>query len=163
MTYTTTTTAAPVWATTWATMPELPTNAPAIIESKRESRPARVWATICARLATLWAILSDYAAGTWLYTIKPAAAKFGRKAAHIITRAALYAFRVVWFAAILVATFETLYALIVTIGDLLPNIIIIRILFFFIFAAAAVGVELLLIAGTRRIDNATENRLFNMH
>lgn len=163
MKYTTTTTAAPVWATTWATMPELPTNAPAIIESKRESRPARVWATVCARLATLWAILKDYAAGTWFFTIKPAAAKFGRKAAAF----GLRAFRFVWFAGIFAVTLFVFYVTAYALGhfDPLHNVTLwIRIPFGLIcIGCTSIGTEILLILLTKRIDRATNNRLFAMH
>lgn len=50
---TTTTTAAPVWASVWACMPEVPTTTAADTKSDRKSRAAR-----------LLAVLMDYAAGT---------------------------------------------------------------------------------------------------
>jgi len=54
MYYTTsTTTAAPVWASVWACMPEVPATTAADIKSDRKSRAAR-----------LLAVLMDYAAGT---------------------------------------------------------------------------------------------------
>jgi len=162
MTYTTTTTAAPVWATTWAIMPELPTATAEDISNEQQPRTATAWATICARFATLWAILKDYAAGT-CDSIQNRTAKAARKVAKVATRAALYLFRFVWFAAIICATFGTIAALASAAADVLPHFWPLRLVAFFVIAAAAIGVELLLIAGTRRIDNATNNRLFNMH
>lgn len=142
------------------TAPEEP--APAIIESKRESRTARVLAAVCARLATLWAILSDYAAGTYIYTIKPAAAKFGRKVAKVITCAALYIFRVVWFGAILCATLATLAGLASYIADYVPAFFLLRLAAFFGCAAVAALVEIALIYISKIIDRATDRRLFAM-
>lgn len=163
MTYTTTTTAAPVWATTWATLPELPTATADNISNEQQPRTATAWATIAARFATLWAILSDYAAGTWLYTIKPAAAKFGRKAAAF----ALRAFRFVWFAGIFAVTLFVFYVTAYALGhfDPLHNVTEwIRIPFGLIcIGCTSIGAELLLLLLTKRIDRATNNRLFNMH
>jgi hypothetical protein len=93
-------------------------------------------------------------------TAAPAA---GSMVAKVITRAALYLFRFVWFAVILVATFATLAGLCSVMADALPSFFLLRLVGFLVCAAAAVGVELLLIAGTRRIDRATDCRLFAMH
>jgi uncharacterized membrane protein len=159
---TTTTTAAPVWATTWAILPELPTATAEDISNEQQPRTATAWATICARFATLWAILKDYAAKTW-DRIQNRTAKAARKVAKVAARAALFLFRFIWFAAILCASLGTLYALGSATADVLPHFWPLRLVAFFVMAAAAIGVELLLIMGTRRLDDATSNRLFNLH
>lgn len=133
-----------------------PTPSESKSESESEAKPARRFA----------AVVADYIAGTWFYTIKPAAAKFGRKAAHVITRAALFAFRFVWFAAIFCASVGTMlatgYGLSFTPLQYAP--ILLRILLFTvcIFSATA-GIEGLLLYISKKIDNATNNRLFAMH
>lgn len=133
-----------------------PTPSESKSKSDSEAKPARRFA----------AVVADYIAGTWLYTIKPAAVKFGRKAAHIITRAALFAFRLVWFAAIFCASVGTMlatgYGLSFT--PLQHTPILLRILLFAvcIFSTTA-GIEGLLLYISKKIDNATNNRLFAMH
>lgn len=86
-----------------------------------------------------------------------------RKVAEVATRAALYLFRFVWFAAIICATFGTLAGLASAAADVLPHFWPLRLVAFFVISAAAVGVEILLLLGTRRFDEATNNQLFNMH
>jgi Zn-dependent protease len=165
MTYTTTTTAAPVWATTWAILPELPTATAEDISNEQQPRTATAWATICARFATLWAVLKDYAAGTW-DSIQNRTAKAARKVAKVATSAALYLFRFVWFAGILAVTFFMIYVTAYALGhfDPLHNVTEwIRIPFGLIcIGCTSIGAELLLILLTKRIDRATNCRLFDM-
>ena len=87
---TTTTTAAPVWASTWATLPELPTTTANEPQSKRESRAAR-----------LLAVLKDYAAGaanSIKAHAKRTADRIGRAARCIGAAALLFLVRVLYVA-----------------------------------------------------------------
>ena len=141
-TYTTTTTA-PAWATTWAILPELPTTATAAIESKRDSRAADIW-----------------------QSIKATAEITARKAAKAITRIALYTFRAAWFAAIFIVTIAAMWGTMYYIGHAeilngvtdwvrIPGGLLLT-------PIISIGTEILLIILTKRIDRATNHRLFNI-
>lgn len=118
-----------------------------------------------SKAAELVAVVADYAAGTWAYTIKPAAVKFGRKAAKVINRAALYLFRFVWFAAIAAATLGTMFAMATLLADM-PHTLTawVRIPFGLVAVfGSTLAVEFALLAISKRIDRATNSRLLAMY
>ena len=123
---------------------------PTACENKQESRAAR-----------FWAVVKDYAAGTWSY-IKPRAKRAAKKAAQVITRAAVLSFRVVWFAGIICATLATLAVLASNIADYVPAFFLLRLAAFFGCAAVASLVEVALIYISKVMDRATDRRLFAM-
>lgn len=114
-----------------------------------------------SKAAEMAAVVADYAAGTWNHTIKPAAVKFGRKAAAV----SLIAFRFVWFTGILAAALACMFAAAYIIADHLAGLsawikIPAGVLF---IIGPSVAVELSLLYLSQRIDEATGRRLFAMH
>lgn len=110
---TTTTTAAPVWASTWATLPELPTATANEPQSKRESRAAR-----------LLAVLKDYAAGT-ANSIKThakrTADRIGRAARCIGAAALLLLVRVLFMAVGLATGLAVMFGTALFISTVTPD------------------------------------------
>lgn len=150
---TTTTTATPAWATTWAIMPELPTATAENISKGQSHRKT---------IANIWDNLKDYAAGT-LEGIWNQTAKRREQVRQVATAAALFVFRFVWFASIFCATFAVLALLSCEMTNVLPHFWPLRLVVFAVIGALSVAFEVLLIMATRRIDRATDHRLFNMY
>ena len=110
---TSTTTTAPVWAATWAKMPELPTTTANEPQSKRESRAAR-----------LWAIVKDYAAGTAdsIKTgTKHTADRIGRAAHRFGFAALLLLVRVLFMAVGLCSYLAVLFGAALIIPEVTPD------------------------------------------
>ena len=114
MYYTTsTTTAAPVWASVWACMPEVPATTAADIKSDRKSRAAR-----------LLAVLMDYAAGTAdsIKThAKRTADRIGREARRFGAAALLFLVRVLFVAVGLVSVLAVMFGAALVIPEVTPD------------------------------------------
>ena len=133
MYYTTsTTTAAPVWANTWAIMPELPTTTATAPATKRESHAARLWAT-----------LKDYAAGTWdgIRNRTRRAADKTRRAAATIAKATRRLLGVLLLVFGCLSTFALFVLILNVAADHVPFVLALRLLLVIPAAAVAFGYE----------------------
>lgn len=111
------------------------------------------------------AVIADYVAGTW-DSIKTRSRKAWNRTKKAAARVALVSFRVLWFAGILAACGFTLGFVASQLADVLPaglhwfpRMLVGLVALF----GSTLGVELVLLMITRRIDRATNNRLFAMH
>lgn len=114
-----------------------------------------------------FAVLKDYILGTYLYSVKPRAKRAAKKAARVGKLAALYTFRVIWWGAIIAATFAAFFYSCVLLNECetlraLNDWVRIPAGLAFM-AAASLSVECTLIYISRLIDDRTDNRLFHMN
>lgn len=130
------------------------------------SEPAAVEPETQSSARRFASVVADYMAGTW-DSIKTRSRKAWKKAAPTLSRFALRAFRVLWFVGILAACAFVMGATAAYLADCetfhqLPALVRIPAGCVAVFGGT-LAVEFALLVISKRIDRATDHKLFAMH
>lgn len=130
------------------------------------SEPAAVEPETQSSARRFASVVADYMAGTW-DSIKTRSRKAWKKAAPTLSRFALRAFRVLWFVGILAACVFVMGATAAYLADCetfhqLPALVRIPAGCVAVFGGT-LAVEFALLVISKRIDRATDHKLFAMH
>ena len=130
------------------------------------SEPAAVEPETQSSARRFASVVADYMAGTW-DSIKTRSRKAWKKVAPILSRFALRAFRVLWFVGILAACVFVMGATATYLADCetfhqLPALVRIPAGCVAVFGGT-LAVEFALLVISKRIDRATDHKLFAMH